>query len=342
MTSTRQWLLLAFTLPARPSNARVKAWRRLQQLGAVLTRNAVYVLPNSEQSREDFEWIRREIVDGGGEATIFAADVVDAKEEEDIVARIRHIADTEYRDVKRQADRLAAAARRSRSSQSTRGSRLTTAARALRLRFDTLTDRDAFGAIGRQAAADSLNALDALSRPKTSTARAHRPRLSIDAYQRRRWVTRPRPGVDRMSSAWLIRRFIDPRATFTFADRRRDAEVSFDMFGGDFSHENDRCTFEVLAERFAITDPVVTRIGRIVHDLDMRETRYAPPEAPAIAHMVEGLRRMHPDDAVLLEQGIGMFESLAQSFAASEPARRPRKRAEKPTTRRPRGRPRPA
>jgi hypothetical protein len=143
--------------------------------------------------------------------------------------------------------------------------------------------------------------------------------LSKDGYQRRRWVTRPRPGVDRMASAWLIRRFIDPHATFAFADRRRDSDVSFDMFGGDFSHETDRCTFEVLTERFAINDPIVARISRIVHDLDLKETRYAPPEAPAIAHMIEGLRLMHPDDGMLLEQGIGMFESLARSFAASDP-----------------------
>jgi hypothetical protein len=120
-----------------------------------------------------------------------------------------------------------------------------------------------------------------------------------------------------MASAWLIRKYVDPRATFTFSDQRRDQEVAFDMFGGDFSHEADRCTFEVLADRFDIVDPVVTRIGRIVHDLDLKETRYASPEAPAVAHMVEGLRQMHPDDGTLLENGIGMFESLARSFAAA-------------------------
>jgi hypothetical protein len=322
MTTTRQWLLLAFTLPARPSNARVKAWRRLQQLGAVLTRNAVYVLPNTAQSREDFEWVRREIIDGGGEATIFAADVADTNEEEDIVARFRQSVQSEYREVKRTADRLATVARRAPSGTTGKGLRLKSASRALRARFDGLLERDSFGAAGRQDAAEALDALEALAAPKPS-ARAGRPRLSKATYQRRRWVTRPRPGVDRMSSAWLIRRFIDPRATFAFADRRRGTEVSFDMFGGDFSHEGNQCTFEVMVERFGIADPVVTRIGRIVHDLDIKETRYAPPEAPAVAHMVEGLRQMHPDDGMLLERGIGMFESLARSFAATEPGRPP-------------------
>ena len=323
MAGRRQWLLLAFTILARPSKARVKAGRRLQQLGAVLWRNAVDILPQSAQGREDFEWIRREIVDGGGEATIFAAEFVDSTDEEALVARFRQTAQAEYREIKRDADRLVSTARQTqrvkgRTSPAPKSRRLATAARNLRSRFDAIIERDLFGALGRQDAAEALNALEAVAAPLNVSSRAERPHLSTDAFQRRRWVTRPRPGVDRMASAWLIRRFIDPRATFAFSDQRRDAEVSFDMFGGDFSHEADRCTFEVLAERFAIRDPIVTRIGRIVHDLDLKETRYAAPEAPAVVHMVEGLPLIHPDDATLLEQRIGMYESIARSFAATD------------------------
>jgi hypothetical protein len=132
-------------------------------------------------------------------------------------------------------------------------------------------------------------------------------------------VTRPRPGVDRMASAWLIRRFIDPRATFAFVERPGDGDVPFDMYVGDFSHQGSLCTFETLAERFELTDAVVMRIGQIVHDLDMKDTRYATPEGPAVGRMVEGLRHLHADDQVLLDHGIEMFEALASSFRSTDP-----------------------
>jgi hypothetical protein len=123
-----------------------------------------------------------------------------------------------------------------------------------------------------------------------------------------------------MASAWLIRRFIDPQAAFGFVERPDDSDVPFDMYAGEFSHRGTLCTFETLAQRFNITDRAVARIGQIVHDLDMKETRYAPPEAPAVGRMIEGLRELYADDEALLQQGIGMFEALARSFSASESA----------------------
>ena len=133
-----------------------------------------------------------------------------------------------------------------------------------------------------------------------------------------------------MASAWLIRRFIDANATFAFVDEPHDADVPFDMYVGEFSHQGSLCTFETLAERFGLRDPAVHRIGQIVHDLDMKETRYAAPEGSAVGRMVEGLRHVHADDHVLLAQGIAMFEALARSFdslvAAPESPRRVRRR----------------
>ena len=121
-----------------------------------------------------------------------------------------------------------------------------------------------------------------------------------------------------MASAWLIRRFIDPNATFAFVDRPGESDIAFDMYVGDFSHEGPFCTFETLARRFGVADPAVVRLGQIVHDLDMKETRYALPESAVLGRMVEGLRRVHADDHVLLQQGIALFEALARSFESSE------------------------
>jgi hypothetical protein len=147
--------------------------------------------------------------------------------------------------------------------------------------------------------------------------------MSPKAFLNRRWVTRPRPGVDRMASAWLIRRFIDPKAAFGFVDRPTGSEIPFDMYTGDFSHQGERCTFEVLVRAFDIADATVGRLAQIVHDLDMKENRYDMPEAPAVSRMVDGLRQLHADDATLLEQGMAMFEALARSFDTS-PAQKPK------------------
>ena len=139
--------------------------------------------------------------------------------------------------------------------------------------------------------------------------------LAVKRYKNKVWVTRPRPGVDRMASAWLIRRSVDAKAAFTFRAKPRESEIPFDMYTGDFGHQGDRCTFETLAARFAVHDDAVLQIGQIVHDLDMKEARYHRPEAPAIGRLVEGLRQLHKNDSELLEHGIEMFEALARSFS---------------------------
>jgi hypothetical protein len=140
----------------------------------------------------------------------------------------------------------------------------------------------------------------------------------------RRWVTRPRPGVDRFASAWLIRRFIDARAPFVFADspEQRPEAVSFDMYQpGGFRHEGDRCTFEVLVDRFGIGDAAVLAIGEIVHDLDLKDDRFKSPHAPTIGALVVGLRASVADDHELLERGMAMFEALYQSLLPAKGVR---------------------
>ena len=136
--------------------------------------------------------------------------------------------------------------------------------------------------------------------------------------------------VDRMASAWLIRRFIDPNATFAFTDHPSGADVPFDMYTGEFSHHGELCTFEVLAERFLLKQPAIAKVSQIVHDLDMKDKKYDPPEAAAVGRMVEGLRALHADDATLLEQGISMFDALAHSFQSEDKAVSPPKATQTP------------
>jgi hypothetical protein len=309
-----RWLLLGHQLPTRSSNARVKAWRRLQQIGAVPARNSVYVLPNTEQCREDFEWLRSEIVALGGEATVFAADAISTGGAEDIVAVFQRTRELEFRRLKRDIDRLLpnGTGQQPRSGAKGRMNRRT--ARVLRERLVALERIDFFPTAIHAETSASLVALEeAMQAPAPQPSEPAAP-LSPADFQHRRWVTRPRPGVDRMATAWLIRRFVDNDATFSFAEAPSGEDVPFDMYAGEFSHHGELCTFEVLVDRFRLQNAAVAKVGHIVHDLDMKDTKYEAPEAVAVGRMVDGLRALHADDATLLEHGIGMFDALARSF----------------------------
>jgi hypothetical protein len=313
------WLLLVYQVPTSPSNLRVKTWRRLQRIGAVPLRNSAYVLPDSAQAREDFAWLKAEILAMRGQACIFTAEHLDEATGADVVMAFRQARAKDFRD-------LSAAIRNTagRVQRAARGSllrrRLEVRARALRARLLEIEALDPFGAPGGEEARSALDHLDRLLTREQPAKDPARPGgvLMKDEYRHRVWVTRPRPGVDRMSSAWLIQRFIDPRARFVFAEKPplRGRAVPFDMFGVEFGHQGDSCTFETLAQRFAIRDPAVGRIAQVVHNLDLKEEKYAAPEAAAVGRLVEGLRSMYSKDQELLAQGMRMFEALYQSLSA--------------------------
>jgi hypothetical protein len=301
-----RWLLLVLQLPAQPSNARVKTWRRLQQLGAISVKNSVYVLPNSAQAVEDFEWLRSEIQGMKGQASIFTAAAINGLEERDIVEAFQSARAEDYRQFRQ-------ALTRSRPGRNAgRGTDRMRALRQLREQLSAIRQIDFFAAPGADEAERMLSALERVAKPAGKEPPPPTANLDRKDYKHRLWVTRPRPGVDRFASAWLIRRFIDPDARFDFvppADDPKDA-VPFDMYSGGFKHENNLCTFEVLQTRFGIADAAVRRIGEIVHDIDLKEDRYRAPEAPALAALVEGLRASFDDDHALLSQGIVLFEAL--------------------------------
>jgi hypothetical protein len=332
MASDPNWLLLLQQLPSRPSNVRVKTWRRLQQLGAVPLKNSAYVLPNTPQSREDFEWMRTEIVAMKGQASVFTADAVDGAEHQELVATFRAARERDYQELRAE---LAPLERQLKGPRALGGSPLRHAqrtARALRERLTALQSIDFFNAAGRQAASDALAAIEQrltrVSAPRPAGDRVSAPSLDRRSYQQRVWVTRPRPGIDRMASAWLIRRFIDPKARFVFAERagdRADA-IPYDMFQGDFRHRDGRCTFEELAYRFKITDASLRTIAEIVHDVDLKDQRYGRVEGPVVNGLVEGLRAANDDDAALLERGIELFETLYRGSSATAVPAKPRAR----------------
>jgi hypothetical protein len=324
----RRWLLFVHQLPASPSNLRVRTWRRLQQLGAVPVKQAVYVLPDSPAAREDFEWLKAEIKGAGGDASVFAADSVDTWSADALVDEFRRSRQEAYLALAREIEQVV---RRLSVPRRARGTRKPAAGRLLevfRERLAALERIDFFGSAGRDAVVTYLAQLEARTGHDRASATDTPGPVDRASYTGRLWITRPRPGVDRMSSAWLIRRFVDPRARFGFAaDRERlpsaDA-VPFDMFGVEFSHHGDDCTFETLRRRFGVQDPAVDRIAAIVHDLDLKDGRFGAPEAATVGVLVDGLQLATADDDLLLERGITLFESLYLALAQAARPSRPR------------------
>ena len=136
----------------------------------------------------------------------------------------------------------------------------------------------------------------------------------------RTWVTRVNPKVDRLASAWLIRRFVDPGARFRFvapnSDAARPGELRFDMAGGDFTHEGDRCTFETLLGRLGLTEPALRPIAEIVHDIDLKDDKFGRPEANGIAAVLRGIATGAPDDESRVQIATNVFDGLFAQFAA--------------------------
>lgn len=319
----RRWLLLVHHLPSTPSNLRVRTWRRLQQLGAIPLKQTVYVLPDSPGAREDFEWLRTEIEAAGGDASVFAADHVDAWSDDALVEEFRRHRQEAYGVLTQDLERL------QRSIGGRTKHRVTPSRRreidSLRQRLAAIHAIDFFGSAGRDRAALLLKQIeDAVAEPAAAVTAAV---AATGDYRGRLWVTRPRPGVDRMASAWLIRRWIDPGARFGFAKDKRDVPadaVAFDMFGVDLTHQGDGCTFETLCARFGIDDDAAKRIAAIVHDLDLKDGRFGAPECAAVSTVITGLQLAHADDDELLEQGITLFDALYRGFEQSRRAAGPR------------------
>jgi hypothetical protein len=306
--------MLIHQIPPQPSYLRVKVGRRLSDLGAVPVKNSVYVLPRHEQALEDFQWVRREIVDGGGDATVCEARFVEGLSDDAVEALFNGAREADYEAIAKEARALQArSARRGKAAVSR--SQLEAAVRRLRKRLADVTAIDFLGAAGRDAAEGPLAAIEAALQPPPPAADPSSP--APGSVRGRTWVTRRGVHIDRIGSAWLIRRFVDPEARFRFvtgAEEPSPGELRFDMFEGDFTHEGDQCTFEVLLRRFALRDPALVRIGEIVHDIDLKDGRFGHPETIGLDHLIAGVAMRHGDDEARVREGGAAFEALHEYF----------------------------
>jgi hypothetical protein len=315
-----EWLLLVHQLPPKPAYLRVKVWRRLQSLGAVTLRNAVYALPASEQTREDLEWVLKEVIEGGGEGMICEARLVDGLSDREVRELFNQARESDYDSVIKPARDLGEMLAGDASATVRSDAR----ARLARLKQEAarITEIDFFGANGRDTIEGLLATLDALLRedetmnePEGSTSSASD---GIGPLKGRTWVTREGVYVDRIASAWLIRRFLDAEARFKFVPGKgyvpEPGELRFDMFEAEFTHEGDNCTFEVLLARTGLDDPALTAIAQIVHDIDLKDGKFAREETSGIAHLITGLTITNKEDEKRLERGATVLDDLYEYF----------------------------
>lgn len=314
-----RWLLLIHQLPPKPDYFRVKVWRRLQRIGAVAIKNSVYVLPYTDQASEDFQWLRREIVAGGGEASVCQAAFVDGLSDGQIEALFRTQRDAEYAELTRAADEL---------GQGEEGGRESDAQTArFERRLAEIASLDHFGAAGRRVAEAAVARARERRQPPAPSSRAGvraAPGQANPARGRRgahTWVTRAGVHVDRIASAWLIRRFIDPVARFRFVATQAHApapgELRFDMFEAEYTHEGDRCTFETLVARFGLKDPALTALAEVVHDIDCKDGKFGRDETAGFERMITGIVRRHATDEARLERGAALLDDLYEAFGGS-------------------------
>lgn len=309
-------LALILSLPTENATARQRIWRALKASGAAVLRDGVYLMPARDDCRTTLVSLSAEVNESGGTAYVLRVEEADGADFVTLFDRSNDFATllAEVGQVRQAltADTVQDGLRR---------------ARKLRKSFTALADIDFFpGEAQKQANSGLLELEQACARalsPDEPTARdEHIARLQVADYQGRIWATRARPWVDRLASAWLIRRFIDPAASFRWlaapAECQPDA-LGFDFDGATFSHIGSRVTFEVLAASFALALPAITRLGQLVHFLDVGGA--PPPEAAGVESVLAGLRETIGDDDQLLVAASCVFDGLLVAFQKELPAK---------------------
>ena len=300
MITATSWLLLLFSLPTNRNTERVAVWRRLKKMGAVQIKTSTYLLPDEPAQYEQFQWLAKQIRDSDGDSTLVRAQEIEGLTREKVIAIFNDARTKDY-----------AALRKSLQSFIARRKKLDADEAAAELerltrQFREIRDVDFF---------DSVRGHDiAMLLRRAEGPRGSRQLETLDAkqYQGKTWLTRPRPEIDRVGSAWLISKFIDRKPKFVFAPSA-DAvpgAIPFDMLDAEFSHHGNYCTFETLIRRFAIRNKVVAKIGEMIHDADLDDARFQRIEAVGIDRVLKGWAKQGLTDQEILRRGFECFDAL--------------------------------
>jgi hypothetical protein len=320
-----KWLFLVHQVRTPNSRERVKVWRLVQKVGAVLYRNSVYVLPYNKERLEDFQWLCQQINDSKGEASVFVSETHDPQADRALRALFVRTVDEEYGVVlaKMQSllERIARARAEHRASEGLVAT-LTKEAKQLSESFAEIQRVDFFDAPLLRKVRSTLDQITKqLSGIETHQAAPPPEHHQRKEFQGKTWATRERIHIDRLCSAWLIRRFIDPKARFVFAPESRLPKnaIAFDVFGAEFSHHGENCTFETLVKSFQLKDPALSALAEIVHDVDMKDGKFGRAEAAGLDLAVRALGGASRDDHETLEAGAPLLDALYRHLATGKP-----------------------
>jgi hypothetical protein len=306
--SQQQVLLLLVGVPPTPSSLRVRVWRRLRSLGAVPLKRSAYLLPDTPERYEDFQWLAQEIQRDGGDATLVRVQQIENVTPADVLRLFHEPRDQDYKHLATRYRKLLLSLDRKTATST----RVQEELARLSKDHQRIREIDFFDAPGGAEVRRLEEAIAMRTRRPESARPEPPPTLDLTTLRGRRWVTRPRPHVDRVASAWLIKRFIDPEAIFVFAapgEFPKDA-IPFDAPGVELSHHGEDCTFETLVKRARLRDRRLIRLAELVHEADLRDGKYAHEEARGIDVAIRALLAASPDDHQVLAQGMAVFEGL--------------------------------
>ena len=299
MKST-SWLLLLFSLPTNRNTERVAVWRRLKKMGAVQIKTSTYLLPDEPAQYEQFQWLAQQIRDYGGDSTLVRAQEIEGLTKEKVIAMFNDVRAKDYGELRKSLQ--AFIGRRKKTDAETAAAEL----ERLMRQFREIREVDFFDSPRGHDVAMLLRRAEGRSRTRQFAV------LDAKQYQGKTWLTRPRPEIDRVGSAWLISKFIDRKPKFVFApiaDAVPDA-IPFDMLDAEFSHHGNYCTFETLTKRFAISDKSVAKIGEMIHDADLDDARFQRVEAVGIDRVLKGWAKEGLPDEEILRRGFECFDAL--------------------------------
>ncbi len=314
-TDSGKWLLLIHQIPPKPNTFRVKIWRRLQKIGAVAIKQSVYAMPVSDQSREDLSWTLKEIMDGGGDGSIFEALFVEGLTDDQIISLFQNARKADYEKIILEANGLLLDWSSAEGEKALPFKRSVQLSR-LKARLDETIAIDFFQVSERGTAEILFKELEKTVHGRNPVKNASN--VETENLKDKTWVTRKNIFVDRISCGWLIKRFVDENAVFKFASPSRytlkTGELRFDMFDGEFTHEDDKCTFEVMIERLNLKDKALNLMAEVIHDIDLKDAKFGRMETQGIKALLTGLVAVTPDDHLRMKEGFAMFENLYAYF----------------------------
>ena len=307
------WVVFSYSLPsAGRSSPRVAVWRRLRAVGAVSPKGGVHVLPARDECVEAFQWLAQEVEQAKGEALLLRVERFEGLSDAQLITAFQEARAQEYAALDERAARLEKTVTGTRKRDPRDDAEARELLARLRREHGEIARIDFFNSPTGALVASRLARIEtALSPGRTDGVPVSR--VALSAYRHKRWVTRPSPHVDRLACAWLVRRFINPRAVIRYSTTPLPGEAAFDMSEGPFSHHGNLCTFETMIRAFGLDDSAVRAIAEIVHEIDLRDGRYTRPETPGIDTILRGWGSR--EDADREVHGIALFDGLYEALS---------------------------